>query len=158
MRNTCNSQLFFVYLPPNISINLYKKLMKRFCLSMIMLSMMALFFNVNAANNQELRVVYGNTQMAIALSDYPKIVKEGSNIIVKTSYSSETLTLPCKFSFINSSSTAINEVVNILNNNDEPLTVFSLDGKKVAVLKDKSELISLKRGVYIVNGKKIMIK
>ena len=129
--------------------------MKRYFLSMMMLAMMALTIN---ANHQGLRVEYGNTQMAIALSDYPKIVKEGSNIIVKTSYSSETLTLPCKFSFINSSSTAINEVVNILNNNDEPLTVFSLDGKKVAVLKDKSELISLKRGVYIVNGKKIMIK
>ena len=125
---------------------------------MMMLAMMALTINVNAADNQDLRVVYGNTQMAIALSDHPKIVKEGSNIIVKTSYSSETLTLPCKFSFINSSSTAINEAVNIRNIGDEPLKVFSLDGKKVAVLKDKSQLLSLKRGIYIVNGKKIMIK
>ena len=132
--------------------------MKRFYLSMIILAMMALTINVNAADNQELRVVYGNTQMAIALSDFPKIVKEGSNIIVKTSYSSVTLTLPCKITFANTSSTAINEVVNIRNIGDEPLKVFSLDGKKVAVLKEKSQLLSLKRGIYIVNGKKIMIK
>ena len=132
--------------------------MKRFCLSMIMLAMMALTINVNAADNQELRVIYGNTQMAIGFNEYPKIVKEGSNIIVKTSYSSVTLTLPCKITFANTSSTAINEVVNIRNIGDEPLKVFSLDGKKVAVLKEKSQLLSLKRGIYIVNGKKIMIK
>ena len=134
------------------------KLMKRFRLSMIMLAMMALTINVNAADNQELRVIYGNTQMAIALSDYPKIVKEGSNIVVKTSYSSVTLTLPCKVTVVNTSSTAINEVVNIRNIGDEPLKVFSLDGRKVAVLKEKSQLLSLKRGIYIVNGKKIVVK
>ena len=134
------------------------KLMKRFRLSMIMLAMMALTINVNAANNQELRVIYGNTQMAIGFNEYPKIVKEGSNIVLKIGRSSVTLTLPCKVTVVNTSSTAINEVVNIRNIGDEPITVFSLDGKKVAVLKEQSQLLSLKRGIYIVNGKKIMIK
>lgn len=132
--------------------------MKRFNMLMILLVMMAVSINVNAANNQELRVVYGNTQMAIGFNEYPKIVKEGSNIVLKIGRSSVTLTLPCKITFANTSSTAINEVVNIRNIGDEPITVFSLDGKKVAVLKEQSQLLSLKRGIYIVNGKKIMIK
>ena len=134
------------------------KLMKRFCLSMIMLAMMALTINANAASNQAIKVEFGSTSMTIELSDNPKIVKEGSNIVLKTNSTSVTIAFPCKVSFVKSSSTAINEVVNISNNSDEPLNVFSLNGRKVAVLKDKSQLLSLKRGIYIVNGKKIMIK
>ena len=132
--------------------------MKRFCLSMIMLSMMALSINANAASNQAIKVEFGNNSMTIELSENPKIVKEGANIVLKTNSTSVTISMPCKVTFVNSSSTAINEVVNIRNIGDEPLKVFSLDGKKVAVLKDNSQLLSLKRGIYIVNGKKIMIK
>ena len=125
---------------------------------MIMLAMMVLTVNVNAASNQAIKVDFGNISMTIELSENPKIVKEGSNIVLKTNSTSVTITFPCKLSFVNSSNTAINEVVNIRNNSDEPLNVYSLDGCKVAVLKDKSQLLSLKRGIYIVNGKKIMIK
>ena len=132
--------------------------MKRFCLSMIMLAMMVLTVNVNAASNQAIKVEFDNISMTIELSENPKIVKEGSNIVLKTNSTSVTIAFPCKVSFVKSSSTAINEVVNISNNSDEPLNVFSLDGRKVAVLKDKAQLLSLKRGIYIVNGKKILIK
>ena len=133
--------------------------MKRFCLSMIMLAMMALTINANAASNQAIKVEFGNNSMTIELSENPKIVKEGANIVLKTNSTSVTISMPCKVTFVNSSSTAINEVVNIRNNSDDlPLYVFSLDGRKVAVLKDNSQLLSLKRGIYIVNGKKIMIK
>lgn len=133
-------------------------LMKRFNMLMILLVMMAVSINVNAASNQALKVEFGSTSITIQLSDNPKIVKEGSNIVLKTNSTYVTISFPCKVSFVKSSSTAINEVVNISNNSDEPLNVFSLNGRKVAVLKDKSQLLSLKRGIYIVNGKKIMIK
>ena len=133
-------------------------LMKRFNMLMILLVMMAVSINANAESNQALKVEFGSTSITIQLSDNPKIVKEGSNIVLKTNSTSVTIAFPCKVSFVKSSSTAINEVVNISNNSDEPLNVFSLDGSKVAVLKDKAQLLSLKRGIYIVKGKKIMIK
>jgi uncharacterized membrane protein YdfJ with MMPL/SSD domain len=55
--------------------------------------------------------------------------------------------------------TDIKDLVNIKNNSDdEPLNVFSMDGRKIAVLENTSQLLSLKHGIYIVNGKKIIIK
>lgn len=48
----------------------------------------------------------------------------------------------------------------VVRNNDEtkPFSVFTIDGRKVGTLKDRKETLSLKRGVYIINGKKIFIK
>jgi hypothetical protein len=59
---------------------------------------------------------------------------------------------------IGSSGTAIDKVT-IRNNEDKaPINIFSLDGKKVATLKDRTDVISLTRGIYIINGKKVFIK
>ena len=97
--------------------------------------------------------------MTIELSENPKIINSGSNIVLKTNSTSVTISLPCKVTIVDGSSTDIKELVNIRNDSDDvPLKVFSLDGKKIAVLEDKSQLLSLKHGIYIVNGKKIIIK
>jgi hypothetical protein len=71
---------------------------------------------------------------------------------------SVALTLPCKVTPIGGSNTAIDKVA--LRNNDEnaPINVFTIDGKKVATLKDKNDMLFLERGVYIINGKKVFIK
>ena len=124
-----------------------------------MLVMMAFAFNAHAASGQAIKVEFGSTSMTIELSENPKIVTSGSNIVLKTNSASVTISLPCKVTIVDGSSTDIKEVVNIRNNNDDaPLNVFSLDGRKIAVLEDKSQLLSLKHGIYIVNGKKIIIK
>lgn len=104
-------------------------------------------------------VEFDNTSMTIDLSEYPKIINSGSNIVLKTNSTSVTISLPCKITFIDGPSTDIKELANIKNNSDdEPLNVFSMDGRKIAVLENKSRLLSLKHGIYIINGKKMIIK
>jgi hypothetical protein len=96
--------------------------------------------------------------MTIELSQQPKIVTEDGKLVLKTNSTSVALTLPCKVTPVGGSDTAIDKV--IIRNNDEntPINVFSLDGKKVGMLKDKNEVLSLERGTYIINGKKVIIK
>lgn len=133
--------------------------MKKLYSTIMMLAMMTFAFNAHAASGQTIKVEFGSTSMTIELSENPKIVNSGSNIIMKTNSTSVTISLPCKVTIVDGSSTDIKELVNIRNNSDDvPLKVFSLDGKKIAVLEDKSQLLSLKHGIYIVNGKKIIIK
>lgn len=125
----------------------------------MLLAMMAFAFNAHAASGQAIKVEFGNTSMTIELSENPKIINSGSNIVLKTNSTSVTISLPCKVTIVDGSSTDIKELVNIRNDSDDvPLKIFSLDGKKIAVLEDKSQLLSLKHGIYIVNGKKIIIK
>lgn len=105
-----------------------------------------------------IKIEYGNTSMTVELSQMPKIITENGNVIVKTSTQSVTVPLPCKVTF-QGSSTAIEESVIIRNNDvNTPISVFTIDGKKIATLQDKEEVYSLKRGVYIINGKKVLIK
>ena len=133
--------------------------MKKLYSTVMMLAMMAFAFNAHAASGQAIKVEFGNTSMTIELSENPKIVNSGSNIVLKTTSTFVTISLPCKVTIVDGSSTDIKDVVNIRNNSDDvPLNVFSLDGRKIAVLEDKSQLLSLKHGIYIVNGKKIIIK
>jgi hypothetical protein len=71
---------------------------------------------------------------------------------------SVTLALPCKVTPIGGSATAIDKIIIRNNNDNAPINVFTLDGKRVATLKDRTEVLSLMRGIYIINGKKVFIK
>lgn len=110
------------------------------------------------AKGAAVKVEFSGTSMTIELSQQPKIVNENGNLMLMTNSMSVAITLPCKVTPVVSSDTTIDQVV--IRNNDEnaPINVFSLEGKKVGILKDKNEVLSLKRGVYIINGKKIFIK
>ncbi len=110
------------------------------------------------AEGAVIKVEFSGTSMTIELSQQPKIVTEDGKLMLKTSSMSVALTLPCKVTPIGGSNTAIDQVV--IRNNDEnaPINVYSLDGKKVGTLKDKNEVLSLEKGVYIINGKKVFIK
>ena len=110
------------------------------------------------AEGAVIKVEFSGTSMTIELSQQPKIVTEDGKLMLKTSSMSVALTLPCKVTPIGGSNTAIDKVV--IRNNDEnaPINVYSLDGKKVGTLKDKNEVLSLEKGVYIINGKKVFIK
>ena len=105
-----------------------------------------------------IKLEFGGVSMTLELSQKPIIVMENGNIVIKTSTQSITLSLPCRATFVDAKGTAIEDVV--VRNNDEtkPISVFTLDGKKVAVLKDRDELITLRRGIYIINGRKMIIK
>ena len=112
-----------------------------------------------AAPKKAIKVEYGSTSMIIDLNESPKVVYENSNMVVRTNTASISVSLPCKITFTDGSSTDIKEIVTLRNDNEgEPLNVFALDGRKIATLKDKTQLLSLKKGIYIVNGKKIIIK
>ena len=131
--------------------------MKKFYSTVMMLAMLFLpsqMLAKGAAN----KVEFSGTDMTIELSQQPKIVNENGNLMLMTNSMSVAITLPCKVTPVVSSDTTIDQVV--IRNNDEnaPINVFSLEGKKVGILKDKNEVLSLKRGVYIINGKKIFIK
>ncbi|MBR5748200.1 MAG: hypothetical protein IKY01_05365 [Prevotella sp.] len=110
------------------------------------------------AEGSAIKVEFSGTSMTIELSQKPKIVTEDGNLLLKNNSMTVTLTLPCKVTPIGGSDTAVDKVI-IRNNEDNvPINVFTIDGKKVATLKDKSEVLSLERGMYIINGKKIFIK
>ena len=126
--------------------------MKKYASTIMMLVMMTFALNAHAASGQAIKVEFGSTSMTIELTENPKIV-------LKTNSTSVTISLPCKVTIVDGSSTDIKDLVNIKNNSDdEPLNVFSMDGRKIAVLENTSQLLSLKHGIYIVNGKKIIIK
>ena len=110
------------------------------------------------AEGAAIKLEFGGTSMTIELSQKPKIVMENGSLVIKTSAKSVTLSLPCKATFIGSTDTAIDDV--IVRNIDEakPLSVFTLDGKKIATLKSKDEIATLRKGIYIINGKKMIIK
>ena len=110
------------------------------------------------AEGAAIKLEFGGTSMTVELSQQPKIVNENGNIVLKTNSMSVMLALPCKVTPTDGSGTAIDKVT-IRNNEDKaPINIFSLDGKKVATLKDRTDVISLTRGIYIINGKKVFIK
>ena len=130
--------------------------MKKFYSTIIMFAMMVFPMIANAAS---IKVEYGSTSMTIELNEKPRFVTQNGSIILKTSSTSVTISLPCKVRITDNSYSDIHDIINVKNNNDNAeLNVFSLDGRKVAVLKDKSESVSLRPGIYIINGKKIIIK
>lgn len=110
------------------------------------------------AEGAAIKVEFSGTSMTIELSQQPKIVTEDGKLVLKTSSMSVALTLPCKVTPIGGSNTAIDQVVIRNNDDNAPISVYSLDGKKVGTLKDKNDMLSLERGVYIINGKKVFIK
>ena len=110
------------------------------------------------ANGAVIKLEFSGTSMTIELSQQPKIVTENGNLILKTNSMTVTLTLPCKVTPIGGSDTAIDKVVIRNNEDNAPINVYTMDGKKVATLKDKNDMLSLERGVYIINGKKVLIK
>lgn len=110
------------------------------------------------AEGAAIKVEFSGTSMTIELSQQPKIVTEDGNIVLKTNTLSVALSLPCKVTLVGESETAIDKVIIRNNEDNAPITVFTIDGKKVATLKDKNDMLSLECGVYIINGKKVLIK
>lgn len=104
------------------------------------------------------KVEFDGTSMTIELSNHPEIVMDCGHVVIKTVTNSITLPLPCKATFVDANGTAIEDVVVYNNDETKPLCVYSLDGKKLAMLKDMNELVTLRRGIYIINGKKMTIK
>lgn len=124
----------------------------------ILLAMTLFSLRAQATEGSSILVEFGSTSMTIELSQTPKIVKESGNLVLKTSSMSVTLSLPCKVTPINCTNSAVDELTIRNNSSDAPINVFTIDGKKVGTLKDKNEALSLDKGVYIINGKKVFIK
>ena len=131
--------------------------MKKVYSTIMMLAMLFLPVQMQA-EGAAIKVEFSGTSMTIELSQQPKIVTEDGKLVLKTSSMSVALTRPCKVTPIGGSDTAIDKVVIRNNDDNAPINVYSLDGKKVGTLKDKNEVLSLEKGVYIINGKKVFIK
>jgi len=128
------------------------------CKIVLLLVFLLLPMYASAAEGSAIKLEFGGTSMTIQLSQRPMIVMEDGNMVIKTNSMSITMSLPCTATFVGAAQTAIDRVVMRNNDEEKPISVFTLDGKKVATLKDKTELVTLKRGIYIINGKKMMIK
>lgn len=125
----------------------------------IYMTIALLFLSIQMqAEGSSIKLEFSDTSMTIELSQQPKIVTEDGNIVLKTSSMSVALTLPCKVTPIGGSNTAIDKVVIRNNDDNAPINVYTLDGKKIGTLKDKNEVLSLEKGVYIINDKKVFIK
>ena len=131
--------------------------MKKLYITILMLVMLLLPIQMRAEGSS-IKVEFSGTSMTIELSQQPKIVTEDGKLVLKTSSMSVALTLPCKVTPVGDSNTAIDQVVIRNNDDNTSINVYSLDGKKIGTLKDKNEVLSLERGVYIINGKKVFIK
>lgn len=139
------------------NINLKHSTMKKLYSTILMLVMLLLPIQMRAEGSA-IKVEFGDTSMTIELSQQPKIVNEEGTLVLKTSAMSVLLTLPCKITPIESSDTAIEDVVIRNNSDNAPISVFTIEGKKMATLKDKSDAFSLGKGIYIINGKKVVVK
>ena len=130
--------------------------MKKIYSIIMILAMLFLPLQIKAGG-AGVKIEYNGTSMTIELSQQPKIVSEDGKLTLKTDSLSVALTLPCKVTLVGGSDTAIDVVI---RNNEEnaPINVYKLDGKKVGTLKDKKEVIFLERGIYIINGKKVVVK
>ena len=131
--------------------------MKKLHITILMLAMLFMSMQMRA-EGAAIKVEFTGTSMTIELSQQPKIVTEDGKLVLKTSSISVALTLPCKVTPIGGSNTAIDQVFIRNNDDNAPINVFSLDGKKVDTLKDKNGVLYLERGIYIINGKKVIIK
>ena len=112
----------------------------------------------SSEDGSAVKLEYGGTSMTLSLGEKPQIINEGDNIILKTNSVTVTLTVPCKATFVGVSDTSIDKVVLRNNEEDKSINVFTIDGRKVATLRGKNETLSLEKGVYIINGKKMIIK
>ena len=131
--------------------------MKKIYSTILMLTFLLLPMHMQAEGSA-IKLEFGGTSMTVELNQQPKIVSENGNIVLKTNSMSVMLALPCKVTPIGGSATAIDKIIIRNNNDNAPINVFTLDGKRVATLKDRTDVISLTRGIYIINGKKVFIK
>jgi hypothetical protein len=132
--------------------------MKKVYSTILVLAMLFLPMQMHAEGSS-IKLEFSDTSMTIELSEKPKIVTDDGELLLKTSSMTVALALPCKVTSIGVSDIGDDGIISIRNNNDNaPINVFSLDGIKVGTLKDKNEVLSLERGVYIINGKKVFIK
>ena len=131
--------------------------MKKVYSTIMMLALFAIPMQMQA-EGAAIKLEFSGTSMTIELSQQPQIVTEDGSLILKTNSMTVTLALPCKVTPIGGADTAIDKVIIRNYEDNAPINVFSIDGKKVATLKDKNDMLSLKRGVYIINGKKVFIK
>lgn len=130
--------------------------MRKVCYLIVMLAMMSM---VQAqAEGYAIKIEFGGTSMTFLLKENPKIVTENGNLVLKTNSTSVILSLPCKATFVGSADDETNGIVNIRNYSEkQTIDVRTLDGKKVAIM-NKDDMINLERGIYIINGKKILIR
>lgn len=131
--------------------------MKKLYSTIMVLGLLFLPLQMQAVGTA-IKVEFSGTSMTIELGEHPKITKENGVLMLNTSSLSVALTLPCKVTPIGSSDTAVEKVVIQNSEDNTPINVFTLDGKMVATLKDKNEAISLECGIYIINGKRILIR
>ena len=131
--------------------------MKKIYSTILVLTFLLLPMHMQAEGSA-IKLEFGGTSMTVELNQQPKIVSENGNIVLKTNSMSVMLALPCKVTPIGGSATAIDKIIIRNNNDNAPINVFTLDGKRVATLKDRTEVLSLTRGIYIINGKKVFIK
>ena len=122
------------------------------------IAVLALMFSLHAkADGSAIKLEYGGTSMTVILSEKPKIVMEDGNIVLKTISTSVVLSLPCKATYVDNAEDNPNDIADIRNDDSKPIDVFTIEGKKIATLKN-NEVKNLQRGIYVVNGKKILIK
>ena len=122
------------------------------------IAMLALMFSLQTkAVGNAIKLEYGGTSLTVILSEKPKIVMENGNIVLKTISTSVVLSLPCKATYVDNAEDNPNDIADIRNDDSKPIDVFTIEGKKIATLKN-NEVKNLQRGIYVINGKKILIK
>jgi hypothetical protein len=118
----------------------------------------ALILSLQAkAVGSAIKIEYSGTSITVLLSDKPKIVVEDGNIVLKSVSTSIILSLPCKATYVDNAEDNPNGIADIRNDGNKPIDVFTIEGKKIATLKN-NEVKNLQRGIYVINGKKILIK
>lgn len=116
---------------------------KLFLIAMLAVSTMAY-----ADDYQYLTMCYNNVEKSIVLETVQKITFENGQVVVTTSNGNESFELAqMQRMFFSNTATAVKEVE--METTSEEKVIYDLSGRRV---------VNPQKGLYIVNGKKVLIK
>ena len=124
---------------------------------LLIMAMLAIGTTAFAEDYKYLTMGYNSVEKSIDLSTIQKITCENGNVVVTTSNGNETFQLSeMEKMYFSSEATAIKGVQAEASQAEK--TVYDLAGRRISASSVYSASPVLPKGVYIINGKKVVVK
>ena len=127
---------------------------------LLFLTLLIVGTTVYADDYKYLTMGYNNMEKSIVLETIQKITFENNQVVVTTSDGKETFELAqMQRMFFSDTATAVKSIDNEEAIDNERKGIYDLTGRRVSTSSPHhSTASSLQKGIYIVNGKKVVFK